>query len=92
MTFNPSATQRIILRAKRRIVPNWRSRLGDYSTKALALGVTMAASWAALSSDLKAHLPADYVAWVIGGLNAFGLASRFFIQGELPPEKPNADK
>lgn len=87
MTFNPSATQRIILRAKRRIVPNWRSRLGDWSTKALAFGAAVAAAWVALPVDLKAHLPVDYVAWAVGALNFFGLGAKFVTQGE-----PNADK
>lgn len=90
MTFNPGATQRIILRAKRRIIPNWRSRLGDYSTKALALGTASAAAWVALPGDLKGHLPSEAVAWVIGALNAYGLVGKFIIQN--PPEAPNADK
>lgn len=90
MNFNPNVTQRIILKARRRIVRDWRSRLGDYSTKALALGTAAAAAWVALPGDLKGHLPSEAVAWVIGALNAYGLVGKFIIQN--PPEAPNADK
>lgn len=85
MTFDPNRT--ISARIKRRIVPNWRSRLGDYSTRALALGTAGAAAWVALPADLQSQLPAQYVAWVLGGLNGFGLLSKFLIQGPLPEDK-----
>lgn len=87
MTFEPSATQRIILKAKRRIIPQWRSRLKDYSTIALALGTAAVPVWAGLPNDLRAHLPVEYVAWAIGALNAFGLGGKFLLQGPLPEEK-----
>lgn len=91
MSFDPTQTTRILVaKAKRRIVPNWRSRLGDYSTKALALGTAAAAAWVALPGDLKGHLPSEAVAWVIGALNAWGLLGKFILQ--TPPEATNADK
>lgn len=91
MSFDPTQTTRIIVaKAKRRIVKDWRSRLGDYSTKALALGTAAAAAWVALPGDLKGHLPSEAVAWVIGALNAYGLVGKFVIQN--PPEASDANK
>lgn len=87
MTFNPNVTQRIILKARQRIIKDWRSRLKDYSTIALAAGTAAVPMWAGLPADIRAHLPVDYVAWCIGALNAFGLAGKFLIQGALPEEK-----
>lgn len=80
MTFNPNLTQRIVAGAKRRVVPNWRSRLRDYSTLALAMGTAIVAAWSALPIDLQARLPTEYVAWLVGVLNAFGLGGKFLIQ------------
>ena len=84
MTFEPNLTQRIITSAKSRVIPNWRSRLRDYSTIALALGAATVAAWTALPGDLKAHLPTEYVAWLVGALNAFGLGGKFLVQGPPP--------
>jgi hypothetical protein len=81
-------TQRVKVAVKRRIVPNWKSRIGDYSTKALALGTAAAVAWVALPADLKAFMPTEFVAWAIGALNAFGLVSKFFVQGDPPADKP----
>jgi hypothetical protein len=83
MTFDPNKT--ISARVRRRIVKDWRSRLRDWSTIALALGAAIVAAWIALPEDLKAHLPTDWVARVVGGLNALGLAGKFVIQG--PPKE-----
>jgi hypothetical protein len=63
-----------------KLTPNWRSRLRDYSTVALAAGAAIVAAWMALPDDLKAHLPVDIVAQIVGGLNAFGLAGKFVVQ------------
>lgn len=63
-----------------KLIPNWRSRLRDYSTLALALGASIVAAWIALPDDLKAHLPTDWVARVVGALNALGLAGKFVVQ------------
>jgi len=67
-------------RVRRRIVRDWRSRLRDYSTVALAAGAAIVAAWIALPEDLKAHLPVDIVAQIVGGLNALGLAGKFVVQ------------
>lgn len=91
MSFDPNITQRIVTRARRRIVKDWRSRMRDYSTICLAAGTAAVPVWAGLPADIRAHLPVDYVAWVIGALNAFGLAGKFLIQGPLP-EDGNANK
>lgn len=80
MTFDPAKT--ISARVRRRIVRDWRSRLSDYSTLALGIGAAIVAAWIALPDDLKAHLPVDWVARVVGGLNAFGLAGKFIRQGK----------
>jgi len=77
MTFDPNKT---IARMRRRVVPDWKSRLRDYSTIALGLGAAIVAAWIALPDDLKAHLPVDWVARVVGGLNALGLAGKFVVQ------------
>jgi len=82
MSFEPNKT--IIARAKRRIVPNWKSRLRDYSTIALATGTAAVPVWAGLPGDLRSALPVEYVAWVIGLLNAWGLIGKFVIQGDKP--------
>lgn len=87
----PAEEQYVIASIKRRIIPGWRSRLRDYSTVALALGTAAVPVWAGLPGDLRAHLPVEYVAWVIGALNAFGLAGKFILQGPLP-EDTDANK
>jgi hypothetical protein len=78
MTFDPSKT--ISARVRRRIVRDWRSRLRDYSTIALGAGAAIVAAWIALPEDLKAHLPVDIVAQIVGGLSALGLAGKFVVQ------------
>ena len=81
MTFEPSATQRIILKAKRRIIPQWRSRLKDYSTISLAFSTAVAATWSALPADWLAFLPVEWVARCIGVITALGLCGKFISQG-----------
>jgi hypothetical protein len=78
MTFDPSKT--ISARVRRRIVRDWRSRLRDYSTIALGAGAAIVAAWITFPEDLKAHLPVDIVAQIVGGLNALGLAGKFVVQ------------
>lgn len=91
MSFDPTQTTRIIVaKAKRRIVPNWRSRLSDYSTRALALGTAGAAAWVAMPASLQSQLPAQYVAWALGALNAWGLIGKFITQPS--PEADDANK
>lgn len=84
MSFDPTKTTRVLVaKARRRIVPNWKSRLRDYSTISLAAGTAAVPVWAGLPADIRANLPVDYVAWAIGSLNAFGLAGKFLVQGPV---------
>lgn len=69
-----------IERIKARIVPNWKTRLRDISTIALAMGTATVATWAVLPDDLKAFLPTKIVAWWVGALNFFGLGGKFVVQ------------
>lgn len=85
MTFDPNKT--IVARVRRRIIPNWKSRLKDYSTISLAAGTAAVPIWAGLPADIRSNLPVDYVAWAIGSLNAFGLAGKFLVQGPAQEEK-----
>jgi hypothetical protein len=80
MTFDPNLTQRLKVAVRRRVVPNWRSRLRDFSTIALGLGTAAVPVWAGLPEDLRSHLPAGAVAWSIGVLNAWGLVGKFLVQ------------
>lgn len=78
MTFDPDKT--IIGRVKRRVIPNWRSRVSDYSTISLAFSTAVAVSWSALPADWLAFLPVDWVARIIGGITALGLCGKFLRQ------------
>jgi hypothetical protein len=87
MTFEPNLTQRIVAKAKRRVIPNWKTRLKDYST--IALGLTtmvssaMLAAWAVIPLEWKAALPKDailYLASVYMVLGTFGGIGKFLTQ------------
>lgn len=67
---------------KPRIIPNWRSRLTDYSTLALALSAAIVAMWSTLPSDWTAHLPTAWVARGTGLLSLLGLVGKFLVQGK----------
>ena len=82
MKFDPNKT--VVGRVRNRIIPDWRSRLKDYSTLALAFGTGTVAAWSALPPDLQQHLPTEYVAWFVGSLNALGVIGKFIIQGPVP--------
>ena len=73
-------------RLKARVIPNWRSRLQDYSTKALALSTSVAVAWSAMPADWLAFLPTRIVALVIGGITAAGLVGKFLTQPQPPAE------
>ena len=90
--FNPNVTQRVKAAVRKRIVKDWKSRLRDFSTIALGLGVALAGAWAVFPTDLKAFVPAQYVAWAIGALNAWGLVGKFILQGPLPEVDNPVDK
>lgn len=67
---------------KPRIIPNWRSRLTDYSTVALALSAAIVAMWSTLPSDWTAYLPTAWVARGTGLLSMLGLVGKFLVQGK----------
>lgn len=71
-----------------KIIPNWRSRLSDYSTWALGLTTVLSGSvvsaWALMPAEWKAGIPQDIVMWLGGAylaLGAFGGVGKFIVQG-----------
>lgn len=78
-------TANILHKVGQRVVPQWRDRLKDYSTIALALGTATVAAWSVLPADLKMFLPTQYVAWMVGALNALGLCGKFVVQTPKEP-------
>lgn len=77
MTFDPNKT--IAARVKRHIMPRsqWKSRAKDLSAICLAAGAGVVGLWVAFPEDLKAHVPAQFVAWTVGGLNVVGWFGKF---------------
>ena len=78
MSFDSGKT--IAARVKRRIIPNWRSRLSDYSTVALAVSAATIALWSTLPQDWLVHLPTEWVAKGTGLVSLFGLLGKFVKQ------------
>ena len=62
------------------LVSNWRSRLSDYSTIALALSAGIVATWSTLPADWLQYLPTAWVAKVTGILSLLGLVGKFVNQ------------
>lgn len=58
-TFEPNLTQRIKAKAKSRLVPNWRARLDDYSTRIAKWGALLQGALLLLPASTTKHLPAD---------------------------------
>lgn len=89
--FNPNLTQRVVRAAKKRVVWNWRSRLRDYSTIALASVTSIGALWVGLPEDIKARMPpwiAEYLGYVILTIGTWGTIGKFLTQPRnQPPEK-----
>ena len=86
-TFLPDLTQRLVIKAKKRIISNWRSRVSDYSTISLAFSTAVAVSWSALPADWLAFLPVAWVARIIGCITALGLCGKFLTQGKTNDPK-----
>jgi hypothetical protein len=95
--FNPNMTQRIKSAVKSKIIPNWKSRLRDYSTIALGLVTTlstaMLAAWAVMPTEWKEALPQNIMLYFGGAylvIGAWGGIGKFLIQGEskVPQEQP----
>jgi hypothetical protein len=80
MTFEPNMTQRIGAAVKKKVIPNWRSRLGDYSTIALAVSASTIALWSTLPADWLQHLPTEWVAKGTGIVSLLGLVGKFLNQ------------
>ena len=80
MTFDPNKT--IAARVKRRIVPNWKSRLRDYSTIFVSAGFI----WEVIVKPAYgADLPAVLVAELTKALFVLAGMSKFIRQG-VPKE------
>ena len=82
MTFDPNKT--IAARVKRRIVPNWKSRLFDFSTIALAALTGIGGIWVAIPEDIKATFAPWVAVWVgriMLALAAWGTIGKFLTQG-----------
>lgn len=80
MNFEPNMTQRIGAAVKKKVIPNWRSRLGDYSTIALAVSASTIALWSTLPADWLQHLPTAWVAKGTGIVSLLGLVGKFLNQ------------
>jgi hypothetical protein len=68
-----------------KITPNWRSRLRDYSTIALAAVSGLVAIWITIPADIKAAFPpfvTEYAGYVILALSVWGTAGKFIVQAE----------
>jgi len=65
---------------RRRIIPNWKSRLSDYSTVCLALSAGIVATWSTLPADWLQFLPTAWVAKGTGLLSLLGLIGKFVNQ------------
>jgi purine-cytosine permease-like protein len=63
-----------------KLVDNWRSRLSDYSTVALAVSAATIALWSTLPADWLQHLPTEWVARATGVVSLFGLLGKFVKQ------------
>lgn len=70
-----------------KLVHNWRSRLRDYSTIALALSASIVAMWATFPADWLAYLPTEWVARGTGLLSLLGLAGKFVHQSHAEADK-----
>lgn len=64
-----------------KLIDNWRSRLSDYSTIALAVSAATIALWSTLPQDWLQHLPTEWVARATGVVSLFGLLGKFVKQG-----------
>ncbi len=81
--FNPHLTQRLKNAVKRKIIPNWQSRLTDYSTVALASLTGLVGIWVVIPGDIKSTLAPWVAIWfgrLILGLGLFGTVGKFIHQ------------
>lgn len=73
MTFDPTLTQRLVTKAKRRLAPDWRSRWGDLSTRI--------AKWGALLQGALLMVPAEHAAKLPQHLSAYLALAMFVLVG-----------
>ena len=91
--FNPSISQRILLRAKKKVVPDWRDKLRHFSTISLALGSALQGAWLIFPGDLKATWPPSVtqgIGYALAAVLLWGLVGKFVVQG--PPVDPPPPK
>jgi hypothetical protein len=84
MTFEPNLTQRLVAKAKQRVIPNWKSRLGDYSTWALGVGAVVSGAVMAMPEAWQAHLPMSEIIKGLFAVNVAGGIGKFMVQGHVP--------
>lgn len=78
-----TATQRLTAAVKRRVIPNWKSRLSDFSTIALAALTGIGGIWVAIPDDIKATFAPWVAAWIgkiMLALAAWGTVGKFIQQ------------
>ena len=83
-------SQRILLKAKRKVVPDWRAKLRHFSTISLALGTALQGAWLIFPSDLKATWPPAFtqgIGYALGAILVWGLVGKFVVQGPTEREK-----
>lgn len=84
MKFDPMETTRhVVRRAKKRVIPNWQSRINDYSTRALAACTVLPVAWQQIPDDWKSLIPAPVllnVVYILSAIAAAGLFGKFLTQ------------
>lgn len=79
--FDPNLTQRVAAAAKARIVPDWRTRLKDYSS----WGIAIALLWETIIMGIWGeYIPPDVRAIVTKVSLTFAAVGKFIIQGNVP--------
>lgn len=64
MNFEPNLTQRIVRKAKGRLAHDWRSRMGDYSSRIAQWGALVQGALLMVPADDLARLPANLSAYI----------------------------
>lgn len=88
MTFEPNVTQRVKAAVKRRVIPDWRGRLSDYSTIALASLTGLVGIWVLIPDDIKTTFAPWVAVWfgrLLLGLGVWGTIGKFVAQPGKQP-------
>lgn len=64
MTFEPSLTKRIVRKANGRLAHDWRSRMGDYSSRIAQWGALVQGALLMVPTDDLARLPANLSSYI----------------------------